>query len=169
MGYVHDTQMIQQISPFQFAHTSGTWTPTVSTNLVSSVRTATAATGSTIIPITLPQNSGTAKGAYLVSIDVFYKVATANLNGVATVQLAKDNWKVSGTAIDVTTISSTPDSAHNTSALRYAIGDHSMTVAIDSPVWMGAGDLYILRIDWDAAATSVLTFFGARANYTLRI
>ncbi len=43
MGYVNDTDMSQFIPAINFAFSAGTWTPTIASNVVAQVRTATAA------------------------------------------------------------------------------------------------------------------------------
>jgi hypothetical protein len=169
MGYVHDTQMVQMISPFQCGVTAGTWTPTIASNVVSNVRTAADANFTLLIPILLPQNSGTAKGAYLTSVDVYYKIATAACDDIASFALNRVNLKASGTAIDGTAIAATADAGHDTAAERKAVADHTMTVTVDAPLWIGSGDIYVFSMVVDAAATTVFSFFGARANYTLRV
>jgi hypothetical protein len=169
MGYVHDTEMVQQISPFQMVNTAGTWTPTVAANLVTNVRTAADTSFTTIIPITLPQNSGNQKGAFLKSVDVWYKVGVAALDDFATVTLSKNNLQASGTTVTGSAISTTPDGGHDTAAERKATGDHCMNVALDTPVWVGANDVCYLTLIVDAAATSTFAMIGARANFTLRV
>ena len=75
-------------------------------------------------------------------------------------------WVGSKTGAAATT---TCDSAHNTAALRKALGDHTMTVTLTTPVWIGANDAYALYLLIDCAAGTVLTFKGARCNYTERM
>ena len=44
-----------------------------------------------------------------------------------------------------------------------------MTITLDDPAWLDDGDFYFLKLVVDAAAGTVFTFFGARANYELRV
>ena len=62
MGYVHDTDMSQFISPFGCGYTAGTWTPTIGTNMVENVRTAADASFTLLIPIEIPSNGVALKG-----------------------------------------------------------------------------------------------------------
>jgi hypothetical protein len=43
-----------------------------------------------------------------------------------------------------------------------------MTVTITTPLWLDANDAYQLSLIVDCAAGSVVTIFGARANFDLR-
>ena len=56
MGYVSDTQMSQFIPPSMMAKSAGTWTPTITANVVSDVRTANASAFNLVIPIVLPSH-----------------------------------------------------------------------------------------------------------------
>ena len=44
-----------------------------------------------------------------------------------------------------------------------------MTLTLTTPIWLDNDDLVQVRLTLDAAATSVVRFHGARANYTLRL
>ena len=97
MGYVHDTAMSQFVSPFECGYTAGTWTATISSNLISNVRTAADASFTILAPVTLPSNSVALKGAYLQSIDVYYKIATAACDSVAGLAVDKISLQADGT------------------------------------------------------------------------
>ena len=172
MGYVLDTQFSQFIPPGAIQKTLGTWTPTIASNLPCDVRTAAAAATTLLIPILAPSNAVALKGARLKSIDVFYKIATAALTDFATVELEKVTLPVpaaaTGTAFTGAAVTTTQDAFHNTAALRKAIGDHTMTITITTPAWIDDNDAYVLQCVLDCAATSVVTIYGARANYDLR-
>ena len=173
MGYVNDTAMAQFISPFSFGFSAGTWTPTIASNLPCNVRTATAAAFTALIPIPVPSNSVGLKGARLKSIDVFYKILTVATTDFATVELEKVALPVPaaapGTAFTGTAPAVTCDALHNTAALRKAVGDHTMTVTLTTPVWIDDNDAYVLELIVDCAATAVVTFYGARANFDERL
>ena len=173
MGYVNDTQYTQFIPPAAFQKTAGTWTPTIASNLPCDVRSATAAAFTALIPILAPSNAVGLKGARLKSIDVFYKIATAATTDFATVELEKVTLPVpaaaTGTAFTGAAVTTTCDAYHNTAALRKAIGDHTMTVTITTPAWIDDNDAYVLQLVIDCAATSVVTFYGARANFDYRV
>lgn len=173
MGYTFDTQMSQFIPPAACGKTAGTWTPTIGTNLPCEVRGAAAAQAGIMIPIIIPSNAAGLKGARLKSIDVFYKVLTAALTDFATVELEKVNLPVpaaaTGTAFTGAAVTITQDAYHNTAALRKAVGDHTMTVTLTTPVWLDDNDEYVLYLYLDCATTSVVTLYGARANFDLRV
>jgi len=171
MGYVHDTHMSQVIPPSMFQHSAGTWTVSESSNLMQSVRTAADASFTTLIPIPIPSNASAGKGAQLNSIDVWYAIGTGAADDFATVELElvtlpADDTAVSGAAVSGVTI----DAGHDTAAERKAVDtDHCMSITLDDPAWIDDGEFYFLKLVVDAAANTIFTFFGARANYTLRI
>jgi hypothetical protein len=169
MGYVHDTHASVFIPPAAIQKTAGTWTPTIASNLVSDVRSAADASFTILVPVTVPQNSSFRKGARLKSIDLFYKITTA-ADDVASVALDKVTLPATVVAAAGTSITAiTLDTGHDTAAERKAQGDHTLTVTLDTPAWVGSNDIYWLSMVVDAAATTAFVLFGARANFDQRI
>ena len=169
MGYTHDVNMSQWLFANEAIKTAGTWTPTLASNVLSEVRTAADASFTIYIPIKIPSNSKALKGAYLKTIDVYYKILTAAADDFATVELEKmiaplDTVIPTGSAPAITM-----DTAHDTAAERKAVQEHKMTVTLTTPVWVDDDHYYVLTLIVDAAATTVFTLYGARANYTLRV
>ena len=169
MGYVHDTDMSQFISPFACAYTAGTWTPTIGTNMVENVRTAADASFTILIPIEVPSNGVALKGSYLKSIDIYYSIATAAADAVAGLAVDKLTLAVDGTAVAGATVAVTQDTGHDTAAERIDIEDHTMTATITTPAWIDEDEHFVASLVVDAAAGTVFSFIGARANYTLRV
>ena len=169
MGFVHDTHMSQFISPADFEMSAGTWTVAESSNIISRARSAADASFTALIPIKLPANSIANKGSRLKSIDVWYAVGTAAADDFDTVELEKMTLPADDTAVSGEAISTTPDTGHDTAAERKAVDDdHCMTVTVDDPAWIDDGECFWLKLVVDCAATTVFTFFGARANFDLR-
>ena len=168
MGYVNDTHFSQFIPPSAIYKTAGTWTPTIASNLISDVRSAADASFTLLIPVLLPSNASGLKGAKLKSVDVFYKIATAACDDIASYSLDKVALPATGVAAAGTAVTETADTGHDTAAERKATGDHTMTVTITTPAWVDDGDAYWLSMVVDAAANTVFTLFGARANFDLR-
>jgi len=170
MGYVHDTAMSQFIQPDEIIKTLGTWTDSIASNVAKAVRTAADASFELHIPIKLPSNAEAMKGAYLKSIDVYYTIGTAAADDFATVELSKVTLPAAtGSAPTGAAVDTTPDTGHDTAAERLAADDHLMTVELDTPAWIDDDEYYVLQLVVDAAATTVFTLWGARANYTLRV
>ena len=170
MGYVHDTHMSQFIFPSEFQHSAGTWTVSEASNLMKSARSAADAAFTTLIPIPLPSNDSAKKGALLKSIDVYYAIGTAAADDFATVELEKITLGPDDTAVTGAAVTTTCDTGHDSAAERKAVDDdHVMTVTLSTPEWIDDAAAYFLKLVVDAAATTVFTFFGARANYTLRV
>lgn len=170
MGYVNDTHMTHFLFPNDISKTVGTWTPALASSVLSDNRTAGAAAFTLLVPVKLPGNAAGLKGALLKSVDLFYSIATADATDFATVALnAADLPAANGSAVSGAAVTVTLDTAHDTAAKRKAIGDHKMTVTLAEPVWIEAGQVYVLSCVVDAAASTVFKLFGARANYTLRV
>ena len=168
MGYVNTTDITKFISPFAIAKSAGTWTPTVSSNLVSDVRSAAGASFTLVIPIVLPGSSVCSQGAKLQSIDVFYKIATAAATAFS-VALNKVSLNAHGVASAGAAVSVTLDTNHNTEAKRYAVNDHKMTLTLFEPVFLQQDAAFHVSCVITAAAGTVFTLFGAQINYDLRI
>jgi hypothetical protein len=169
MGYVHLTDICKFISPFDMAKSAGTWTPTVSSDLVTDVRGAADAAFDVLIPIVLPGSAGALQGAKLVSIDVWYIIGTAAADAFATVEVDKVVLPVDGTAPTGSNPTVTIDADHDTSAERLAVDEHKMTVTLATPEFIEDDEAWYLHLNIDAAATTVFSLVGAQANFTLRL
>lgn len=169
MGYVHDTHMSKFISPFKFGFSAGTWTPAIANNIASIARAQADASFTALIPIDLPSNASALKGVMLKSIDVYYSIVTA-ADDFATVELEKMTLGPDDTAITGAAVTGTCDAGHDTAAERKAADtDHVLTFTITTPTWSDDGEAFVLELIVDCAATTDFVFFGARANYTLRV
>ena len=168
MAYVHDTHFSQFTPPNLCAYTAGTWTPTVASNVLSDVRTAADASFSIYIPILLPSNESVKKGAYLKSIDIFYKIATAAADDFTVRSLSKMTLPAHGTAVTGAAVTVSLDTGNDTDAECKAVGDHTMTITVTTPVWVDDGECFFVTLTVDAAATTAFNWFGAVAHFTLR-
>ena len=169
MGYVHNENLIQFIPATDFQFSAGTWTPTLATYLVSMVRSAADASVTVFVPIPLPGNDDQTLGAKLVSVDIWYKIATAAADDFATVGIYKQNLLGNTVAVTGSVVDTAADTDHNTAAERLAVASHKMTVTLNTARYMDKDKGYYAVMVIDCAATTVLTFFGAQANYTLRL
>lgn len=166
---MNNTHMSQYIPLSAIQKSAGTWTLTVASDVVKDVRTAAAAAFTASLPLPLPANSQYRQGARLKSVDVFYAIATADATDFATVSLKRKTLPPTGTAVSAAEVSLTPDAAHDTAAKRKAQGNHTLTAALTSPVYLDDDAAYELVLVVDCAAGTVFTFYGARANYELRL
>ncbi len=170
MGYVHDTQMSQFIPPTMFNFSAGTWTATIASNVTSMDRTAADASFTAVIPVLMPSNAVALKGARLKSIDIWYSIGTAAADDFATVALDKVTLGVDDVAPTGAAVTHTIDTGHDSAAERLAVdNDHCMTLTITTPAWSDDGHAYYVSLIVDCAAGTVFKFFGARANFDLRI
>jgi hypothetical protein len=168
MGYVDDNLSIF-VQPSAFEKTEGTWTAAYASQVLSEARGAAGAGGTLIIPLALESGPGLREGARIKSVDVLYKVATADLTSVATVEIAQMVTPANGTAPTAAVVASTCDSNNDTTAKRITQAAHTLTVTPTADLWVVPGSSLWLAIAYVAAATSVLTIYGARINYELRI
>jgi hypothetical protein len=170
MGYVLDTHFAQFISPFAYGKSAGTWTPTIASNVCKDVRTAGDASFTMLIPITIPSNESTLKGARLKSVEIFYAIGTAAADDFATVGMDLVTLGVDDTAATGAAITHTIDAGHDTAAERLAVDtDHVMTLTITTPFWLDDNQVVWVSCIVDCAATTVFTNFGAVAHFDLRM
>ena len=170
MGYIHDVAMSQWIPPSMFLFNAGTWTPAAAAgNLWSVIRTAADADFWAYIPIVIPSNAVASKGSYLKSIEIMYSIATAALDDFADVGLWKDTFSADGSVNVPAAVDMTIDTAHDTAAERLAVDEHRMVITLDTAAWIDTDEEYHVDLLLDAAATSVVQFYGALINYTLRL
>ena len=113
MGYVNDPDFVQFISPNRIIKSAGTWTTTLSSNTVGDVRTAAGASFNLFVPIAIPSNAAQLKGVQLLGVDLHYKVATAALTSIATVELEKMSISNAG-VVTGAAVTLTLDAGHDT-------------------------------------------------------
>ncbi|HMN59878.1 MAG TPA: hypothetical protein PJ988_05910 [Anaerolinea sp.] len=167
MGYVNDKAFAQFIPTNLIIKTAGTWTPTLSANTIAEIRGAAGATFNLMIPVLIPSNAEALKGAKLVSIEVNYKIAVANMTSMGTVELEKMTISAAGVVTGVAAAVAV-DGGHNSSVLRSAIGDHRLKVTLTTPVYIDNDEAYWLYMTASAPASTIFSLWGAIANYELR-
>lgn len=176
MGYIHDTAMAQFIPPTAFGFSAGTWTLAVASNVWSYNRTAADASFTIFMPIPIPSNSVALKGAYLVSVELMYSIATAACDDfvAATCALYKDTLQAtaasgSGTLNTAAIVTGTLDTGHDTAAELKAVDEHRLKWSLTTAAWIDNDEAYHFEAVVDAAAATVFKVFGGIANYTLRL
>ena len=169
MGYVHLTDICQFIPPAMIQKSLGTWTPTYASNVSSDVRTAAETNFALHVPICLPASNLALQGAKLLSIDFWYKIATAGCSGSGTPVLNKIALPADTVAVSGAEITTTLDTGHDTEAERVAAASHKMTVTVSTPVFLEDDYGYVLYMTFNCAAGTVYTLYGAQANFTLRL
>jgi hypothetical protein len=171
MGYVHDTHMARWIPPNLCSFVTGTWSDAAGAVAGTIAKSKAAADNTAVvtIPIALPANSGTRKGSYVKSVEVFWEVLTAAMDAVtAVINLAR--FPADGAAFAAVSAQTfTYDAGHDSAAERLTLDQHKMTLTLSTPIWLDDDDALMVQITFDAAATSALTFFGAKVNYTTRL
>jgi hypothetical protein len=168
MGYVNDTQMSAFIPPEDTTATVGTWAMAVASNLWTLNKSAADNTSVLKIPVRLPGNAVSLKGAYLKSIDIWWSNATANLEALSAL-IYKATLPVQGGSHAVSALSFSYDAGHASAAGRITQATHRMTLTLSTPIWVDDDDDLYVELTVDAAASSVVKLIGARASYTLRL
>jgi len=169
MGYVNVTDISTFIPPSMIQKTLGTWTPTISSNLISDVRTAADASFALLVPLVLPGSDIGLQGAKIKGVDLWYKIATNAADDFATVEVSVVTLADQGDACAGTTVDITIDTAHDAAAERKAIEDHKMEITLDDPVFIEEGKAYYLNCLVDAHANTAFSLFGALVHYELRL
>jgi len=168
MGYVHDTGITAFIHPCEATPTVGTWTMTVASHLWTLNHTAADNTSVLKIPIKLPGNSAALKGSLLKSVDIWWVNATADLDALSA-EIYVSTLPAQAGTLAATSQTLTYDSGHDTAAKRITQAVHKMTLTLTTPVWLDDDNEAYVELTVDAATTSVIKLYGARANYTLRV
>jgi hypothetical protein len=168
-GYVHDTAAAQWMAPWAISNSAGTWTATLSGSVVTFNRTAADATWNAFVPVVVPSNAAAAKGAYLQSVDIWYSITVSDCDDFASVALEKLTVGATTVTPTATAPSITVDAGHDTAAERKAVGEHKMTITLATPAWVDHEESYLVYLAVDAASGTVFKWYGARANYTLRL
>lgn len=168
MGYLHD--FVSTFIPFtSFAHSAGTWTNTVASNVWYARRSAADAAATTYIPLGFtPQRDGSVKGSKLQSVEVHYRVVTAALDALEA-HLYKATLGADGSLLTVAEVTTTYDTGHDTAAERIDVDEHLLTLTPSSPTYLDDNEYLFVEVVADAAATSLLDYFGAIANWTWRL
>jgi hypothetical protein len=170
MGYVHDTAMSQYIPPTAMVCITGTWTEAAGAVAGTIAKHCAAADESTdvYIPIPIPSNSVSGKGAYLKSIQIDYEILIAACDTVTAVVNKITRGADEAVAV-VAAQTFTYDAGHDTDDERDDLDQHRMTLTISTPFWVDDDEYVVVKLTFDKAATTTLDILGAVAYYTARL
>ena len=166
-GYVHDTAMAQFISPTLFHVATGTWTTVAGqvAGTISRHKAANAETTVVNIPIVIPSNSVSGKGGYLKSIEIDYEITAADATSITPlihlVTRAVETAAMAAPAAQTFTQSPTL-------AASKTQDQHKLVLTITTPFWIDNDQYVLVELSCVCAAQTVLDFYAAVANYTLR-
>lgn len=168
MGYVHDT--IQTVIPStKYAHSAGTWTQTVASNVWYNRRTAADAAAVSYIPLVdVPQRDGALKGSKLNSVDIHFRIVTAAIDAMEA-HLYKATFGADGALLTVAEVTTTYDTGHDAAAERIDADEHKMTLTPSSPTYLDNNEMLFVEVVWDGSATGVIDEFYTAANWNLRL
>jgi len=168
MGYLHD--LVSTFIPFtSFAHSAGTWTQTVASNVWFTRRTAADAAATTYVPLAFaPQRDGALKGSKLESVEFHFRVGTGALDAMEA-HLYKATLGADGSLLTVAEVTTTYDTGHDSAAERIDVDEHTMTLTPSTATYLDDNEYLFLEVVYDGSATGVIDEFGAVANWTWRL
>lgn len=169
-GYVHDAAIYVWIPFTQFAHSAGTWTASVASNVWYTRRTAADAAATTYIPLgNLLANTGGLKGAYVKAIDFHFRISAAAIDAMEA-HLYKATLGADGSLLTVAEVTTTYDSGHDAAGERIDADEHKMTLTPSTPFWIdGDAEYYFMEVVYDSSASGVIDEFGANVSLTVRL
>lgn len=165
---VHNTHVSQYIPPTAWSYVTGTFTHAAGAvaGTIAMNRAAANETSVVTIPILVPSNSIALNGAKLTSIEVDYEIFTAEPTSI-TWTLNKVT-RGADTAVAVVAAVTKTDGVAAASAKT--VDQHKQTITITTPAWVDNDEYYLLEMSIAAGAGGNTTkFYGAVANYTLRV
>lgn len=168
MGYLNDD--VSLLIPFTaFAHSAGTWTPSVASNVWYTRRTAADAAATTYVPLGgVPQRDGATKGARLKSVEFHFRISSAALDAMEA-HLYKATLGADGSLLTVAEVTTTYDAGHDAAAERIDADEHLMTLTPSTPFYMDDNEMLFLEVVYDGSAAGVIDEFLAKANWTWRL
>lgn len=167
----HDTHMHKWMPPTRSHCVTGTWSQAAGAvgNTIVLKKTAGAQTSVVTVPIEIPQNDGPDKGAYLVSVDVYYSLLSAAATTVDAL-IHKASLPVNGAAFGAPeSLAFSYDAGSDTAAERNTQDEHVMILTLTTPVWVEDDGVIQVQITFVCGGVVVVDWCGARANYTYRL
>lgn len=167
----HDTHMHKWHSPARAHAITGTWADAAGqvANTIVRKKTANAETSIVTVPVELPQNDGPEKGAYLVSVDVYYALLSAAATS-ATAAIFRVTLPANGAAIGtLEALTFTYDTGSDAVNERNTQDEHAMTLTLDTPVWIEDDHVIQVQLTFVCGGAVVVDWIGLRANYTYRL
>jgi hypothetical protein len=170
MGYVNISQLSQFIPASDFVKIgTGTWTSKLTSNVLCLERAAAAADIQVYVPVSLMSSPIKTQGAKILSLDLWFKIATADVDMLAPAcfktTLAADGSPVSAVVYeDVVS-----DAAHSAPFTAGVIGDHKMTLTFTHPPFFLEDTIYSFGFAINGTNLAVITLFGAQVSYLLRL
>jgi hypothetical protein len=167
MGYVHDTGFAQFIPPTAFHYVTGTWTDAagVVAGTIVKKKAAAAQTSVITVPITVPSNSLSLKGAMLNAVDVDYEITNTAATSV-TMAMNKVTRGANTAVAVVAAVTGTQTLVADSTAA--SVDQHRDTWTITTPAYIDDDEQYLLEITAICADSTVLEYLGAVAKYTFR-
>jgi len=144
---------------------TGTWTLGNASDYFQISRAAADSIDDIYFPIAVPGRTTASKGMKLTSVDIYYALSGGDADSVEVV-LKEWTYPATGDGISASTVSTSYDADHDTEAKRYASGNHTLTLTVDSPAFLGSDRGQYINVTIDSSGTSVFYIYGIVCNYT---
>ncbi|OGO41099.1 MAG: hypothetical protein A2Z04_01580 [Chloroflexi bacterium RBG_16_57_9] len=167
----HDTHVHSWVSPSRSHAVTGTWADAAGAvgNTIVRKKSANAETGVLTVPVNVPMNDGQERGAYLVSLDLYYELLTAAATSVTPV-IYKVTLPANGDAIGAPeSLAFSYDAGSDAVNERNTQDQHAMTLTLTTPVWVEDDHVIQVQVSFVCGAAVVVDWIGLRANYTYRL
>ncbi len=170
MGYVNISQLSQFIPPSDFVKIgTGTWTAKLSDYVLCLERAAGAADIQIYVPISLMSSPIKTQGAKILSLDLWFKIATADCD-MLTPACFKTTLSANGVAVSSEIFTGvTTDAAHAAPLTAGEQGNHKLTLTFNNPPFFLEDTIYSFGFAISGTNLSVITLYGAQVSYKLRI
>ncbi len=168
MGYTHDTNMCQYIPPNQIHCVTGTWTDIAGqvAGTIARHKAAAAETTTINVPITIPSNAINGKGSLLKYVEIDYEIMASAATSW-TMSIVKVARGADGSDAVVSAPAGTQLLTPATTAAT--IDEHRDRFTLTTPVYIGDGEYYFLKIVAVCAAGTTIDLLGAFAYFTERL
>lgn len=149
---------------------TGTWTPTIASNVIDLVHTAADAAFDLVVPITPPgARDETSRGAEIESVTVAYVVGTAAMDDAPAPTFYKQTVPVEGTLAVAVTAGGTWTFSLTTTS-RKTVDEHTLVCTPGTPAFIATGEAWYMHlIAWDGATTTAFKIEDVLVKYTRRL
>lgn len=141
---------------------AGTWTLTLTAHVLHYRKTAAADHPTLVIPLASEGANPNWRGRQIASVDIFYTI-TIDVMTMCAPAIYKDALPADGVAASSAILTTTASKA---AGARAAVGNHTVTLTLSSPVLLEGGYQYHLEIGLQGTATGVFDYKGCRVNFT---
>lgn len=141
--------------------TAGTWTPTLTSNVLTARKTAADNAPTVVFTFTPPAETPLRWEQQVEAVELPYKVATAALDAAPTITVRKVTLNETSGVVSVATVSATT-AIRGLNTTGTAAGDYVIKSTFATPTRLEDNEYLQVEVAFDAAGTTVLDVFPAR-------